>query len=88
MVIGDVVMSTKIRPYENATITKVDISIHEKTNKKGIKRKETRTSYTATFADGTSFIFYGFNINKSVFKVVGHDGQITLWDFMNPPIVD
>ena len=65
MVVGDVVMSTKIRPYENATITKVDISIHEKTNKKGVKRKETRSSYTATFADGTSFIFYGFNINKS-----------------------
>lgn len=80
MKIGDVVMSTKVRPYDNATITDVDVEVSKKNGKKSIK-----TKYKAEFADGSSFIFYGFNINKSVFKVMTPDGQIALADFMNLP---
>lgn len=83
MKVGDVVMSTKVRPYENAKIVKTDIKTRwdEKKN-----RKETRTEYVAEFPDKSTFIFYGFNINKSVFKVMENDGQMCLSDFMNYPV--
>lgn len=82
MKIGDIVMSTKSRPYENAKITKADIKqvYNEKRN-----RVETRTTYTAEYPDGSLLIFYGFNVNKSIFKVMEQDGQICLSDFMNYP---
>lgn len=78
MKIGDVVMSTKVRPYENAKVVKSNVTI--KFNKKTGK-KETRTEYVAEYKDGSTFIFYGFNINKSVFKVMEADGQMRLEDY-------
>lgn len=82
MKVGDIVRSTKVRPSDRAKIVKVEIKkIHnEKRN-----REEIRTTYTAEFPDKTSMIFYGFNINKSVFKVISHDGQMCLSDFMTYP---
>lgn len=85
MKIGDIVMSTKIRPYENAKIIKADIKIRFNEKK---QRNETRTEYIAEFPDKTTFTFYGFNINKSVFKVLKADGQMVLSDFMNYPEVE
>lgn len=82
MKIGDIVMSTKVRPYENAKIIKADISV--RFNEKR-QRNETRTTYVAEFHDKSTFTFYGFNVNKSVFKVMEADGQICLSDFMNYP---
>lgn len=85
MKLGDIVMSTKIRPYDNAKITKVDIS--NRFNEKK-QHNETRTTYVAEFPDKTTFTFYGFNINKSIFKVQEADGQMRLEDFMNYPEVN
>ena len=85
MKIGDIVMSTKIRPYENAKITKADIQVRFNEKK---QRNETRTTYVAEFPDKTTFTFYGFNVNKSVFKVQEADGQMCLEDFMNYPEED
>lgn len=85
MKIGDIVMSTKVRPYENAKI--VDVEIKKKFNEKK-NRLETRTTYTAEFPDKSTMIFYGFNVNKSVFKVMESDGQMCLADFMNWPEED
>ena len=82
MKLGDIVMSTKIRPYENAKIVKVEV---KKIHNEKKDRTEIRTTYTAEFPDKTSMIFYGFNINKSVFKVMSHDGQMCLSDFMTYP---
>lgn len=82
MKVGDIVRSTKVRPSDRAKIVKVEIKkIHNE--KKDIE--EIRTTYTAEFPDKTSMIFYGFNINKSVFKVMSHDGQMCLSDFMTYP---
>lgn len=83
MKVGDIVMSTKVRPYANAKIIKADIKTRwdEKKN-----RKETRTEYVAEFPDKSTFTFYGFNVNKSVFKVMEADGQMCLSDFMNYPV--
>lgn len=74
-------MSTKTRSYENAKVTKVEI----KTRVKPDGKRETRTSYEAEYPDGSKLIFYGFNVNKSIFKVQEHDGQMVLSDFMNYP---
>lgn len=82
MKVGDLVMSTKNQPYANAKIVKVDVITMF--NKKK-QKNETRTTYTAEYPDGTKLIFYGFNINKSIFKVMEHDGQMVLSDFMNYP---
>lgn len=82
MKLGDVVMSTKVRPYENAVVTKVDIRLCFNEKK---QLKETRTTYEAEFPDKTKLIFYGFDVNKSVFKVMESDGQMCLSDFMNLP---
>lgn len=85
MKIGDVVFSTKIRPGVHAVITNAEVVIKEKELKNGKKKKETRTKYQAAFDDGSMMVFYGFNINKSVFKAVGEssDGQMHLCQFMD-----
>ena len=79
MKVGDRVRSLRVRPDEIAVVTKADIKIvkNEKKN-----RDETRTSYTAEFDDKTKLIFYGFDINRFVFKVEEDDGQIHLSDFI------
>ncbi len=76
-------MSTKVRPYENSKIIKADVSrrFNDKT-----KKTETRTTYISEFPDKTTMTFYGFNINKSIFKVMECDGQMCLSDFMNYPV--
>ncbi|MBO5319047.1 MAG: hypothetical protein J6B01_04465 [Ruminococcus sp.] len=83
MKIGDVVFSTKIRPYDLATITDVQVMTKEKQLKDGRKKKEVRTTYTAQFNDGTFMKFYGFNIDKTIFKHTAPDGQLTLDAFMD-----
>lgn len=82
MKIGEVVYSTKVRPYEHATITDAEVTTKYKDTKNG-KKKEVRTKYIAEFKDGTFMKFYGFNINKSIFKVQEKDGQLTLDEFMD-----
>ena len=79
MKIGDVVKSTKIRPSEPAKVIKADIKI--RCNDKTM-RNEVRTEYIAEFPDKTTFTFYGFDINRSVFKVQESDGQMRLEDFI------
>lgn len=83
MKIGDIVYSTKIRPYEHAVIIKADVDIRWREGKDGVRKKETRTSYVAQFTDKTTMTFYGFNVNKSVFKYILPDGQISLSDIFN-----
>ena len=82
MKVGDVVISNKVRPSDKATIVKVNVKIvfNEKKN-----RKETRTEYVAEFPDKSTYTFYGFNVNKSVFKAEEPDGQLCLDDFINMP---
>lgn len=82
MKIGDIVMSTKVRPYENAKIVKVEV---KKIHNEKKDRTEIRTTYTAEFPDKTSMVFYGFDINRFIFKVEEHDGQMCLSDFMEYP---
>lgn len=82
MKIGDEIFSTKVRPNDVATITKTDVVIKWKETKTG-KKKETRTKYVAKYLDGSEMTFYGFNINKSIFKFERPSGQITLEDYMN-----
>ena len=79
MKVGDRVRSSKVRPDEIAVVTRADIKIvkNEKKN-----RDETRTSYTAEFDDKTKLIFYGFDINRFVFKVEEDDGQIHMSEFI------
>ena len=85
MKVGDIVMSTKIRPYDNAKVIRVDIcrKLDEKKN-----RIETRTKYEAKYSDGTKLLFTGSMCNKSIFKVMQRDGQMCLEDFMNYPVED
>lgn len=78
MKVGDIVYSTKIRPYEKATIQKVDIDIREREGKK----PEIRSTYIAKYLDGSELRFYGFNINKSIFKHMEKDGQLTIFDYI------
>lgn len=85
MKVGDIVFSTKVRPGENAVIKKVDVEIKERIDKKGNVKKETRSTYKATYADGSELSFYGFNINKSIFAYIKPDGQLNLEDFMPLP---
>lgn len=80
MKIGDKIRSTKVRPKEIATVTKVDINLREKAEKG--RKREVRSTYTAEFDDGSSLIFYGFNINRTVFKVEESDGQMCLDQFI------
>ena len=83
MKIGDIVYSTKIRPGIHAVVTNAEVNIKEKELKNGTKKKETRTKYQAKFDDGSSMIFYGFDIDRSVFKVEEADGQMCLNQFMD-----
>lgn len=79
MKVGDVVRNTKVRPGDRAKIVKVEIKkIHNE--KKDIE--EIHTTYTAEFPDKTSMIFYGFDINRFVFKVEDEEGQMCLSDFI------
>jgi hypothetical protein len=80
MKVGDKVRSLRIRPDEIAVVTRADIKIvkNEKKN-----RDETRTSYTAEFDDKTKLIFYGFDINRFIFKVEEDDGQIHMSEFID-----
>lgn len=79
MKVGDIVRSTKVRPNDRAKIIKADIKVRNN-NKK--QRNEIRTSYTAQFPDESTFIFYGFDIDRTVFKVEEANGQMRLEDFM------
>ena len=79
MKIGDRVRSIKVRPKEVATVTKVDISLKEK----AAEKRKFRSSYEAQFDDGSKLIFYGFNINQTIFKVEEDDGQLHLNQFMS-----
>lgn len=83
MKIGDEIFSTKVRPNDVATITDVEVVAKWKETKTG-KKKEIRTKYLAKYPDNSEITFYGFNINKSIFKFERPSGQITLEDYMNP----
>lgn len=83
MKIGDVVFSTKIRPLKLATISDVQVITKEKKLKDGRKKKEVRTTYTAQFDDGTFMKFYGFDIDRTIFKYVEPDGQLSLDAFID-----
>lgn len=84
MKIGDIVMSTKTRPYENARVISADISNRiDKTGKKYVS-----TLYVAKYADGSLLEFRGQQVNKSVFKVMESDGQMCLSDFYNMDICE
>lgn len=80
MKVGDKVRSLRVRPDEIAVVTRADIKI-VKNEKKNCD--ETRTTYTAEFDDKTKLIFYGFDINRFIFKVEEDDGQIHLSDFID-----
>lgn len=82
MKIGDVVISKKIRPGTPAVITNAEVVIKEKELKSGRKKKECRTKYQAKFDDGTFMIFYGFDINRTIFKQEESDGQMHLGQFI------
>lgn len=79
MKVGDKVRSSKIRPNDIATVTKADIKIVYNEKKES---DEIHTSYTAEYEDKTKLIFYGFDINRFVFKVEEDYGQIHLSEFM------
>ena len=82
MKVGDVVFSTKIRPKTPAVITNAEVVIKEEELKSGKKKKVCRTKYQAKFDDGSFMIFYGFDIDRSIFKQEESDGQIRLDAFM------
>ena len=81
MKVGDKVRSTKVRPEEFATIVKANINVRENADQNN--KKEVRSTYTAEFEDGSSLIFYGFDINKTIFKVEATDGQMSLDQFIS-----
>ena len=83
MKIGDVVCSTKSRRNIHAVVTNAEVVIKEKELKNGMKKKETRTKYQARFDDGSFMVFYGFDIDRSIFKVEESDGQMCLSQFMS-----
>lgn len=82
MKIGDKVRSTKIRPNDVATITKSNVVLNDKRKGDAVK-KEIRSSYEAKYEDGSTLIFYGFDINRSIIKVEDDCGQIHLGQFMD-----
>lgn len=75
MKIGDKIASTKVRPFDIAVVTKADVII-----KKNGEKSEIRTKYVAKYEDGSEITFYGFNINKTIFKKDSIDGQLSLFD--------
>ena len=82
MKIGDKVISTKIRPNTPAVVTNAEVVIKEKELKSGRKKKECRTKYHAKFDDGSFMVFYGFDIDRTIFKQEESDGQMCLSQFM------
>lgn len=84
MKIGDKVRSVKVRPGDIATITKADIDIRDKVKKDGSKWKNIRSKYEAEYSDGSKLIFYGFDIDRFVFRTDEVDaGQMSLDQFMS-----
>lgn len=79
MKLNDIVRSTKVRPGDTARIIKVDV---KKTYNEKKNRDEIRTTYSAEFPDKTTMTFYGFDINRTIFKVEENDGQMHLSSFM------
>jgi hypothetical protein len=82
MKIGDVVISKKIRPGTPAVIINAEVVIKEEELKSGTKKKVCRTKYQAKFDDGSFMVFYGFDINRTIFKQEESDGQIHLSQFI------
>lgn len=83
MKIGDVIVSKKVRPGVRAVVTNVEVVIKEKEFWYGRKKKECRTKYQARYDDGSILIFYGFDINRDIFKYEESDGQMRLEQFMS-----
>lgn len=77
MKVGDIIYSTKIRPKAKATIVKADVNVKDREGK-----KEVRSKYVAKYKDGSEITFYGFDINRTIFKYEESDGQLSLFDFM------
>lgn len=84
MKIGDKVRSTKVRPGDIATITKSHFDIKDGVTAHG-RRKVFRTKYEAEYDDGSKLIFYGFDINRFVFRADDEvdAGQMSLDAFMD-----
>lgn len=83
MKIGDKVRSVKVRPNDIATITKAHVDIKDKVKKSGGIKKEIHSKYEAEYSDGSKLIFYGFDIDRFVFRTDEVDaGQMTLDAFM------
>ena len=82
MKIGDVVYSTKVRGGDYATIIRAEVVLKKK-DSAAKSKQEVRTKYTAQFKDGSSFIFYGFDIGRSVYKVEEPDPQMHLSEFID-----
>ena len=80
MKIGDIIQSTKVRPNDTAKIIKADVR-QKYNDKKG--KTEVRTEYVAEFEDKTIMEFYGFDINRSIFRIEEADGQMRLEEFMD-----
>lgn len=83
MKIGDVVYSTEIRPRVHATVISADVDIRWREKKNGTKKKEIRTKYIAQYLDKTTMTFYGFDIDRTVFKVNLPEGQLHLSDLFD-----
>lgn len=84
MKIGDKVRSTKVRPNDIATITKAHVDIKDKVKKSGGIKKEIHSKYEAEYSDGSKLIFYGFDIDRFVFRADDEvdAGQMSLEQFM------
>ena len=83
MKIGDQIYSTKVRPNDIATVIKADVKIVWRELKNGTKKKETQTKYVARYDDLSYITFYGFDINRTVFKREATDGQLSLFDILD-----
>lgn len=77
MKVGDKIFSNKVRTDQTATIVKADVYSRLERPGKGI-----RTKYVAKYDDGLELTFYGFDINRSIFKKEECDGQMCLSEFM------
>lgn len=84
MKIGERVYSTKVRPGDIATVSKTHVDIKDGVTIHG-RAKVFRTTYEATYDDGSKLIFYGFDINRFVFRAKDEVdvGQMTLDQFMD-----
>lgn len=80
MKIGDIIRSTKVRPNDTAKVIKADVKQRYNDKK---KKTEIRTEYVAEFEDKTTMTFYGFDIDRSIFRIEESDGQMKLEEFMN-----